>query len=68
MSKKTVKNMSELKDSRILYEKDLPPFGYILVSLTAILLKTVAIIITSKTQFVTLLFYHIPQSAVNCFV
>ena len=38
MSKKTVKNMSELKDSRILYEKDLPEFGYMLVSLIAIIL------------------------------
>ena len=54
MSKKTVKNMSELKDSRILYEKDLPPFGYILVSLIAILLIAVVIwsINTPKTYVI----------------
>ena len=54
MSKKTVKNMSELKDSRILYEKDLPPFGYILVSLIAILPIAVVIwsINTPKTYVI----------------
>ena len=54
MSKKTVKNMSELKDSRILYEKDLPLFGYILVSLIAILLIAVVIwsINTPKTYVI----------------
>ena len=54
MSKKTVKNMSELKDSRILYEKDLPPFGYMLVSLIAILLIAVVIwsINTPKTYVI----------------
>lgn len=43
MSKKSIKNMAELKDSQLLYEKDLPPFGYIIVALTAILLIVVAI-------------------------
>ena len=43
MTKKTVKNMADLKDSRLLYEKDLPPFGYMLVSIIAILLIAVLI-------------------------
>ena len=41
MNKKSIKNISELKESRLLYEKDLPPFGYIIVSLIAILLISV---------------------------
>lgn len=41
MNKKSIKNISELKNSRLLYEKDLPPFGYIIVSLIAILLIAV---------------------------
>lgn len=43
MTKKTVKNMADLKDSRLLYEKDLPPFGYMLVSIIVILLIAVLI-------------------------
>ena len=43
MTKKTVKNMADLKDSRLLYEKDLPPFGYMLVSIIAILVIAVLI-------------------------
>ena len=35
--------MADLKDSRLLYEKDLPPFGYMLVSIIAILLIAVLI-------------------------
>lgn len=38
MSKYTIKNISELRDSRILYEKPMPPFGYIIVSVVSILL------------------------------
>lgn len=51
MSKKNIKNMADLKDSRLLYEKDLPPFGYIIVSLIAVLLIAVVIwsIKTPKT-------------------
>lgn len=54
MSKKTVRNVTELKDSRLLYEKDLPPFGYLLVSLTALLLIAVVIwsLKTPKTYVV----------------
>ncbi len=54
MSKKTVRNVTELKDSRLLYEKDLPPFGYLLVSLTAFLLIAVVIwsLKTPKTYVV----------------
>ena len=54
MNKKTIKNISELKDSRLLYEKDLPPFGYIIVSLIAILLISVIIwsIRTPKTYVI----------------
>lgn len=33
-----VKTLEELKDSRIMFDKDLPPFGYILVSVMSILL------------------------------
>lgn len=43
MTKKTIKNMADIKDSRLLYEKDLPPFGYMLVSITALLLIAVLI-------------------------
>ncbi|MBE6851857.1 MAG: HlyD family efflux transporter periplasmic adaptor subunit [Ruminococcus sp.] len=54
MSKKNIKNMTELKDSRLLYEKDLPPFGYIIVALTAILLIVVLIwsVNTPKTYVI----------------
>lgn len=40
MSEK-IRKITELKDSRLLYEKDLPPFGYIIVSLIGILLIAV---------------------------
>lgn len=54
MSKKSIKNMAELKDSQLLYEKDLPPFGYAIVALTAILLIVVVIwsVNTPKTYVV----------------
>lgn len=54
MSKKNIKNMAELKDSRLLYEKDIPPFGYIIVTLVAILLIAVVIwsVNTPKTYVV----------------
>lgn len=54
MNRKTVRNITELKDSRILYEKDLPPFGYMIVAVTAVLLIAVTIwsIITPKTYVV----------------
>lgn len=38
MRKKYIKSLAQLKDSSLLFEKDLPPFGYILVALTAVLL------------------------------
>ncbi len=38
MSKYAIKDISELRDSRILHEKKMPPFGYIIVSLSSILL------------------------------
>ena len=43
MYKKAIKNISELRDSRLLYEKDLPPFGYGIISAIAILLIAVII-------------------------
>ncbi|MCQ2464652.1 MAG: HlyD family secretion protein [Oscillospiraceae bacterium] len=54
MSKKTVRNMNELKDSRILYEKDLPPFGYMLVALIGLLMIATVIwsLLTPKTYVV----------------
>lgn len=54
MSKKSIKNMAELKDSQLLYEKDLPPFGYAIVALTALLLIVVVIwsVNTPKTYVV----------------
>lgn len=54
MNNKTVKNMADLKDSRLLYEKDLPPFGYMLVALIAALLIAVIIwgIKTPKTYVI----------------
>lgn len=38
MSKKHIKSLAQLKDCSLLFEKDLPPFGYIIVALTALLL------------------------------
>ena len=54
MNNKTVKNMADLKDSRLLYEKDLPPFGYMLVALIAALVIGVIIwgIKTPKTYVI----------------
>ena len=43
MKKTATKNILELKDSRLLFEKDLPPFGYILVSIIALALIGVVI-------------------------
>ncbi len=54
MSKKSIKNISDLKDSQLLYEKDVPPFGYIVISMIAILLIVVTIwsIKTPKTYVI----------------
>lgn len=54
MSKNRIRNLNELKDSRLLYEKDLPPFGYIIISLMAILLIVVVIwsVKTPKTYVI----------------
>lgn len=38
MAKKIVKNLSEVKDSKLLYEKDLPPFGYWIIIAVSIFL------------------------------
>lgn len=43
MNKKSVRSIVDLKDSRLLYEKDLPPLGYILISIISILLIAVII-------------------------
>ena len=43
MSKKTVKKLEDLKDSRLLYEKTLPPFGYMIISSITLLLIAVVI-------------------------
>ena len=43
MNKKAVKALSELKDSKLLYEKDLPPFGYGIVSIITVLIIAVVI-------------------------
>ncbi len=54
MSKKRVRDLKDLKDSSLLYEKDLPPFGYIIVSVTALLLVAVIIwsVNTTKTYVI----------------
>lgn len=54
MRSKTVKEIRDLKDSRLLYEKDLPPFGYIIVSVISLLIIAVVIwsIRTPKTYVV----------------
>ncbi len=54
MRKNTIKNMSDLKDSRLLYEKDLPPFGYLLVAVIALTLIAVVIwsLLTPKTYVI----------------
>lgn len=43
MRKQIVKSINDLKDSRLLFEKDLPPFGYILVAIIALALIGVII-------------------------
>ena len=54
MNKKSIRNLADLKDSRLLYEKDIPPFGYILLSLISILLIVVIIwgVNTPKTYVI----------------
>ncbi|MEE1057509.1 MAG: HlyD family efflux transporter periplasmic adaptor subunit [Acutalibacteraceae bacterium] len=54
MNRKRIKSIEELKDCCILYEKDIPPFGYIIVALTAILIIAVVIwsVNTPKTYVV----------------
>lgn len=54
MSRKSVNKLSDLKDSRLLYEKDLPPFGYLLIALISIMIISVLIwsINTPKTYVV----------------
>lgn len=38
-----VKSLEELKDSQIMFDKDLPPFGYMLVSIVSVLLVGILI-------------------------
>lgn len=54
MRKSAVKSITELKDSRILFEKDLPPYGYLLVVIVT--LVAIAVIVwstlTAKTSVI----------------
>lgn len=52
---KQIKNLSQLKDSRLLYEKKLPAFGYMLVLAVAFLLAAVVIwsVNTPKTYMIS---------------
>lgn len=43
MSEKHIKRLDELNDSKFLYEKDLPPFGYLIISIFATLLIIIII-------------------------
>ena len=43
MRNSSVKEIRDIKDSRLLYEKDLPPFGYIIVSVITLLVIAVVI-------------------------
>lgn len=43
IKKKQVRTMEQLKDSRLLYEKNLPPFGYMIILIVFILLLSVTI-------------------------
>lgn len=43
IKKKQVRTMEQLKDSRLLYEKNLPPFGYMIILIVFILLLLVTI-------------------------
>ena len=54
MGKKSIKSLNDLKDSRLLYEKTLPPFGYMIITIVAILLIAVIIwsVKTPKTYVV----------------
>lgn len=54
MRKSFIRDISELKDSRLLYEKELPPFGYAIVSVITILLISLLLwsIKTPKTYVV----------------
>lgn len=51
MAKKIVKNLSDVKDSKLLYEKDLPPFGYWIIIAVAIFL--IGLIVWSTTAHKT---------------
>lgn len=50
-----IKKLSQLKDSRLLYEKKLPAFGYMLVLAVAFLLAAVVIwsVNTPKTYMIS---------------
>lgn len=52
---KQIKDLSQLKDSRLLYEKNLPPFGYFIVLAVTVLLTFVIIwsMNTPKTYMIT---------------
>lgn len=52
---KNIKSFEQLKDSRILYEKKLPPFAYILILILATLMAIVIVwgIYTPKTEIIT---------------
>lgn len=54
MNKNKIKSISELKDSSLLFEKTLPPFGYIIITVIAVLLIAVVIwsIKTPKTYVI----------------
>ena len=54
MKKTASKSLFDLKDSRLLYEKGLPPFGYILVAIIALALMGVAIwsMVTPKASVI----------------
>ena len=51
MSRKMVRNLTDVKDSRLLYEKDLPPFGYFIVIIATVFL--LALIVWSTTAHKT---------------
>ena len=54
---KQIKTMEQLKDSRLMYEKKLPPFGYMIVLTVTILIIGIVIwrIFTPKTYMITVL-------------
>lgn len=53
--KKQIKSFEQLKDSRLLYEKEPPLFGYIIISILTVLLGAVIVwsIYTKKTEVIT---------------